>query len=60
MRVAIAGAGAVGRSIAAELLENWSKVRGRFWRVQPRGVPAARLPQELVRARELAVGVERR
>ncbi len=45
---------------AAELLENWSKVRGRFWRVQPRGVPAARLPQELVRARELAVGVERR
>jgi glutamate synthase (ferredoxin) len=44
-----------GSARAAELLEGWEQARGSFWRVQPRGVPAPRMPRALLRARALAV-----
>jgi glutamate synthase (ferredoxin) len=44
---------------ATELLDNWAKVRGRFWRVKPRGVPAPSIPQALIYARAQAVGASK-
>jgi glutamate synthase (ferredoxin) len=48
-----------GSTRAMELLERWAQVRGSFWRVTPRGVPAPTMPRALARARELAVGTVR-
>ncbi len=45
-----------GSPRAADLLARWEAVRGLFWRVMPKGVEAVRLPQVLVKARELVAG----
>lgn len=42
-----------GSPRAADLLARWETVRGSFWRVMPKGLEQVRLPQVLVKAREL-------
>jgi glutamate synthase (ferredoxin) len=46
-----------GSARAAALLDRWGHARGRFWKVQPRGVPAPRMPKALMLVREQMVGV---